>query len=91
MTVMISNPDEIKDIQGALKEISDSMTRISAEQDLIKEIKATLREEHKDKLTAKQINKLAKTYHKQNYKSEVQEHETFTYLYETISGEKIDE
>ena len=38
--VMISNPADRKKIKDALQEISDAMTRIAAEKDLIKEIVA---------------------------------------------------
>lgn len=85
MTAMISNPEDIKKIQSALKEISDELTLISAHRDHIKAIKEVLLEEFKDKLNAKQINKLAKTYHRQTFDQEVAENEEFAYLYETIA------
>lgn len=91
MTELISNPEEKKAIKSALSEISDSMTRISAEQDLIKDIKLTLFEDHKDKLSKKQINKMAKTFHKQSFKQENAEFDEFLYLYESITGEKLEE
>lgn len=91
MTAMISNPEEKKQISKALQEISDSMTRIASERDLIKEIKVTLLEDHKDKLTSKQINKLAKTFHNQSFRKENAEFDEFLYLYETVTGEKLED
>ena len=88
---IISNKEEVKQLHGALQEISDAMLRMDAEKSLIKEIKATVLEEHKDKVNAKQLNKLAKTFYKQNYSEEVQTHEEFTILYETIAGVKSNE
>lgn len=88
---LISNPIEIKELQGALQEISDAMLRIDAEKDLIKEIKATVIENHKDKLTMKQLNKLVKVFYKDNYNTEVQEHQEFEVLYETITKQTTNE
>jgi hypothetical protein len=87
---IISNPQEIKEIRGALQEISDAMTRMDAEKDLIKDIKATLFEEHKDKLTKKDINKLAKTFHKASFQVESAEFDKFSYLYQTVTRENED-
>ena len=91
MTVQISNPEDIRRINKALREISDELTIIAGHKDQIKAIKDTLLEEFKDKLTSKQINKLAKTYHNQNYDREVAEHEEFQYLFETITQKKDSE
>ena len=80
----ISSPADRKKIRDALQEISDSMTRISAERDLIKDIKATLHEEFKEQLTRKQIGKMARVYHKQNFNEEQAESEQFEQLYEEV-------
>lgn len=88
MTAQISNPEEIKKIKGALSEISNALIQIQAHKDHIKSIKDNLAEEHKDKLSKKQINKLAKTFHNQTFQEEIAEHEEFEYLYETITQEK---
>lgn len=85
MSAQISNPAEIKKIKDALSEISNEMIQIQAHKSQIKAIKDVLAEEHKDKLTMKQINKLAKTYHANTFSQEVAEHEEFEYLYETIT------
>jgi len=78
-----SSPADRKRIQDALKEMSDSMTRIEAERDLIKEIINNVHEEFE--LNKKTFRKMAKVYHKQNFSKEVAEHEEFEVLYENIT------
>lgn len=84
----ITSPEDRKRIKDALQEISNSMTRIEAERDLIKDVKANLFEEFKDNLSRKQIAKMARVYHKQNFQEEVANHEQFEMLYEEITGQK---
>lgn len=91
MTAMFSNPADIKKINGALEEISNAMVRMDAEKSLVKEIKLTVLEEFKDKLTAKSLNKLAKTFYKDNYVEEVADAEEFSYLYAVITGINTDD
>lgn len=81
---MISNPTDRKKIKDALQEISNSMTRIGAERDLIKDIKADLFEQFKEQLSKKQIGKMARVFHKQNFKEECAETDEFEVLYESI-------
>jgi hypothetical protein len=81
----ISNPTDRKKMKDALQEISNSMTRIESERDLIKDIKAALYEDYKDVVTKKQIAKMARVYHKQNFDQEVADHEQFETLYEEIT------
>lgn len=88
---LISNPEQKKQIKNALDEISHSLTRIASEQDLIKEIKQNIFEEFKDLLTKKQINKMSKVYHKDNFRTEVQEAEDFSSLFESITGQKAED
>ena len=80
----ISNPADRKKIRDALQEISNSMTRISAERDLIKDIKADLFDEYKEVLTKKQIGKMARVYHKQNFNEELAEANQFETIYEEV-------
>ena len=82
----ISNPEDRKRIRNALEEISNSMTRIEAERDLIKDIKAELLEAYKPLLSRKQISKMAKVYHNQSFDAEVATHEEFEARYEEIAG-----
>jgi regulator of replication initiation timing len=79
----ISNPADRKKIRDALQEVSNSMTRISAERDLIKEIVSELAEEY-ELLSKKQINKMARVYHKQNFSEEQAASSEFELLYEEI-------
>lgn len=80
-----SDPETRKKILGALQEISNSMTRVDAEKDLIKDIVAGLSKEHE--LPKKILNKMAKTYHKRNFSEEVATNDAFETLYETITNE----
>ena len=77
-------PEQKKDLQGAIQEISNSMLRTEAERDLIREIV----KEKSDALQIpkKVISKIAKTYHKQNLAQEVADHEDFVELYEKITS-----
>ena len=77
-------PEQKGDLQKAIREISDSMTRTEAERDLIKEIV----KDQSDTLQIpkKVISKIAKTYHKQNLAQEVADHEDFVELYEKITS-----
>jgi intein-encoded DNA endonuclease-like protein len=77
-------PEQKKDLQGAIQEISNSMLRSEAERDLIKEIV----KEQSDTLQIpkKVISKIAKTFHKQNLAQEVADHEDFVELYEKVTA-----
>ena len=77
-------PEQKKELQGAIQEISNSMVRTEAERDLIKEIV----KEQSDTLQIpkKIISKIAKTYHRQNLHQEVADHEDFVELYEKITA-----
>jgi intein-encoded DNA endonuclease-like protein len=77
-------PEQKKDLQGAIQEISNSLIRTEAERDLIREIV----KEQSDTLQIpkKVISKIAKTYHKQNLAQEVADHEDFVELYEKITA-----
>lgn len=77
---MVLTDDQKKKLQGAIREISNSMTRTEAERDLIREI---VKEQSAElQIPKKIISKIAKTYHKQNLTQEVADHEEFVELYE---------
>ena len=80
-----SDPQIKKAIKKVLDELSNSMTRIEAERDLIKETITDVCEEYK--LNKKTFRKLARTYHKQNFSKEVADNEEFQTMYEEITGE----
>jgi hypothetical protein len=63
----------------ALKDTSDSRTRVEAEGEYSREVVKKIAEDLK--LTKKLVNKMAKVYHKQNFEEEVAEHEQFEQLY----------
>jgi len=80
-TVPSTETDKQK-ILSAIREISDSMTRIESEKDLIKDIADELKESFG--MGKRLVNTLAKTYHTGN-KSEVDSfYEEFTDFYESI-------
>lgn len=79
----ISSPVDRKKIREALQEISNSMTRIDAEKDLIKAVISDLSDQYQ--LPKKTFNKMARVYHKQTFNQEQQEFSEFETLYEEIT------
>ena len=79
---MINNQADRKKFNDALQEISNSMTRIDAEKDLIKTIVGDLSDTFQ--LPKRTVSKLAKIYHKQNFSQEAQEFEELETLYEEV-------
>lgn len=78
----ISNPADRQKIKKMLGEVSDSMTRIAAERDLIKETIKEMSQEFN--LSKRQLNRMAKVYYKQNFSREQEEHSEFEDLYTSI-------
>ena len=77
------NPEQKKKLQGAIREISASMTRTEAERDLIREI---VKEQSQElQIPKKIITKIAKTYHKQSLTQDIQDHEDFVELYDKVT------
>lgn len=75
-------PEDKKRLHGAIKELSDSMTRVDAEKDLQRDIiQTTFETLGVDK---KKIRKLANIYHKQNAVEVRTEAEDVFELYEEI-------
>ena len=74
--------DKVK-VLGCLQEISNSLTRIEAERDLIKEILQKMQDECE--IPKKLSRKLAKVYHKRNYEEEVAEQSDFQTIYENVA------
>jgi hypothetical protein len=70
-------------VLGCLQEISNSLTRIEAERDLIKEILQKMQDECE--IPKKLSRKLARTYHKRNYEEEVAEQSDFQTIYENVA------
>jgi len=77
-----SAPEDKKKILNALQEFSNSMTRIEAERDLLKQILIGLQEDFD--LPKKYMRKVANVYHKQNLNEFKLENEEVEDLYESI-------
>ena len=73
-----------KKIKDAMQEASNSLLRIDAEKDLIKNIVTDLYDQFK--IPKKTLSKMIKVYHKNNFQEEVAEADEFETLYETITG-----
>ena len=78
----ISSEADRKKLLDAIRESSNSLTRMDGEKDFIKE--ATKKVCDDLKLPKRIVNRLVKVYHRQNYDEEVAVHEQFEQLYETI-------
>jgi hypothetical protein len=85
MTQQLNNPADQKKILNAMREVSNSMVRIAAERDLIKDIVNDVSE--KFQLDKKIFKKMCNTFHKDNYSENVAEAEEFVSLYEKIVKE----
>jgi hypothetical protein len=70
-------------VLGCLQEISNSLTRIEAERDLIKEILQKMQDECE--IPKKLARKLAKVYHKRSFEEEVAEQNDFVEIYENVA------
>ncbi len=84
LVTSLSNPADRKAVHDALREISNSMTRIEAERDLIKETLNMLKDNYE--LPTKYTRKLAKIYHKQNFNEVKSEQADIEELYEKVTG-----
>jgi hypothetical protein len=79
-----SNPADRKKIQASMQEISDSLYRIAAEREFIKEAIADTCD--KFELDKKIFRKMVTVFHKANFTEEVAEHEQFEVMYESITS-----
>lgn len=76
------NSEDRKKIQGALKEMSDSMYRVSAEKDLQKDIAQRMLDDIG--VPKKDFNKLARIFHASNLVEEAQRNEEFMEFAEAV-------
>lgn len=76
------NEKERIEIKNRFDEISNSMTRIEAERDLIKEIMADLKTKYE--MPPKIARRLAATYHKRNIQEVVAEDSDFADSYDIL-------
>lgn len=77
-----SSPEDRKLVLAALKEISNSYTRVEAEKDFVKEAVNELAE--KVDIEKKHIRQLANIFHKQNLSEVRDQVDTIEALYEAI-------
>jgi len=82
MLINTLTPEDQKRVVSAIKEISDSMTRMDAEKDLLKDIVQVTFENHG--INKKHIRKLANIYHKANMDEVRTEFDDLESLYETL-------
>ena len=82
---VVNNEVERKRVKDCMQEISNSMTRIEAEREFIKEATKSICEELQ--LDAKLFKRMTKVYHKQNYTEEVQNDNEFQEMYEIITNQ----
>ena len=80
----LSNPADRKAIYDAIREISNSMTRMEAEKDLISETLKAVKDKYE--LPPKYVRTLAKIYHKQNFNQIKEEQAEVEHLYESITS-----
>lgn len=80
--VLPSSPDDRKAIFDAIKEVSNSKTRMEAERDYQKDTFKMLEENFNIK--AKYFRRMAKDYHKQQFKKSMDENDAYSDLYTTI-------
>jgi hypothetical protein len=79
----LSNPADRKAVYDAIREISNSMTRMEAERDLISETLKSVKD--KFELPPKYVRTLAKIYHKQNFNQVKEEQSEVETLYEIVT------
>jgi hypothetical protein len=84
MAGITSNPADRKAILECMKEISNSMARMESEREFVREAIKDICE--KQELSKKTFRRMAKVYHKQNFNKEIEEHEEFESMYETITN-----
>lgn len=81
--IIPTNPADQKTILNAMVEADNSLIRIAAERDCIKNIVEELHKKFPD-ISKKYFNKMIKTYNKQNFSKIEEESSDFSDLYTTI-------
>ena len=76
------NDKQRKEVKGCLQEISNSLTRIEAERDLIKEILQRMADDFE--MNKKLSRRLSKVYNKRNIDEEIAANEELTETYDMI-------
>ena len=76
------SPEDKKKLQGYIKEISNSMLRMDAEKDFIKDVIDRAKDDFS--LAPKDVRKIANIYHKQSFIEEKAAQEMVLGLYEDL-------
>lgn len=84
---VFTNEEERKRVKNCLEEISNSLTRIEAEREFIKEATNSICDELA--LDKKHFRDLIKLYHKRNYTDVSSAFDEVSSMYEIITGETI--
>lgn len=85
--IIPSSPEDRKKILAALNEGSDSMTRIAAERELLKEIIDTVSEDFD--LPKKYVRKMINVHYKSSILSVNAENEELVGLYSAVTGIEV--
>lgn len=80
------SPEELKMIVDAITTINDSMTRVAAERDLVKDTVNKIHEE--TGFPKKLLRRIAKTHYNRSFEMDLQENRDFESTYETITNKK---
>lgn len=81
----MNDSDKLK-LRQVLIEVSNAMTRISAERDFIKDAVADAADKYT--INKKILRRMARVYHKNNYSEELSSMEEFTTMYDDIINKK---
>ena len=78
--------EDIRKVADAIEVINDSMTRVAAERDLVKDTINKLHEEIG--FPKRLLRRLAKTHYHRSFEMDTQENRDFESAYETITSKK---
>ena len=85
--IVLSNAEDRRKLKAMIVEMTNTLSRVDAEREHIKEIASAAVEEFDIKKTL--INKIARTMYKNNYADLQAENEHFEFLYESIIDTKV--
>ena len=85
--VVLSNAEDRRKLKAMIVEMTNTLSRVDAEREHLKEIASAAVEEFDIKKTL--INKLARTMYKNNYADLQAENEHFEFLYESLEDNKV--
>lgn len=83
------SPEDKKALLNVFREISNAWTRAEGERAFVKE--AVKNASDKYQIDKKTLRKMAKTWHRQDFKDTVAAEEEFQLMYQDVTGEKVDE